>query len=168
LAQKNAVTKPDMPMDEDTKIVTYKGVVELSGVTRSELYKRAYNFFKSYYAKYTANTITVNDSVNGRLEAKAQFPTYKTLKNGVKTSADLVQYTFTIDVKDGKYRYTITKINIKAASYKPIETYFSDTDPNKEEHWSTLTQADDNFNKMVGDMREGMEKPSNKVKKDDW
>ena len=161
-------TKPDMPVDNDTKLVTYTAVVNLDGVTRSEVYKRAYKFFKSYYAKFAANTITVTDSVNGKMEAKAQFPTYKVLKNGVKTPADLLQYTFTIDVKDGKYRYTITKINIKAASYKPIETYFSDTDPAKDEHWSTLTQADDAFNKMIGDMREGMEKPSTPAKKADW
>lgn len=39
-AQKNTeITRPEMPIDEETKIVNYKGVVELSGVTKDELYQ---------------------------------------------------------------------------------------------------------------------------------
>lgn len=169
LAQKkpDAITKPDMPIDEETKIVSYKGVVELSGVGKDELYARANNFIKSYY-KNPTQVIQTADAAAGKIEGKAQFQTMKTLKNGVKAPADMVKYSINIYVKDGKYKYEITKINLQAPSYKPIETYFSETDPLKEEHWETLTQADDTFNTLVGLIKEGMEKPSTATKKEDW
>lgn len=164
-AQKSV--KPDMPIDDDSKIVTYKGVVEISGVSKSELYKRANNWFKSYYVNPT-QVIQLADSNTGKIEGKAQFTTYKTLKNDVKAQADLVKYTITIDIKEGKFRYSITKINLQAPSYKPIESYFSEADPIKDEHWSTLKQADDYFIKTISFMREGMDKPSSNIKKDEW
>jgi hypothetical protein len=163
----DVITKPDMPIDEETKIVSYKGVVELSGVSKDELYARAYHFFKSYY-KNPSQVIQTADAAGGKIEGKAQFATYKTLKNGVKAQADMIKYSISIMVKDGKYKYEITKINIQSASYKPIETYFSETDPLRDEHWETLTQADDVFNTLVGLIKEAMEKPSTSAKKEDW
>jgi hypothetical protein len=71
-------------------------------------------------------------------------------------------------LKDGKYKYEITNINIQAASYKPIETYFSETDPLRDEHWGTLNQADEYFNNLVGLIKEAMEKPSSVTKSEDW
>ncbi len=167
-AQKNTeITRPEMPIDEETKIVNYKGVVELSGVTKDELYQRALNFFKSYY-KNSSQVIQNADAGSGKIEGKAQFTTQKTLKNGVKAQADMVKYSISIMVKDGKYKYEITKINLQAPSYKPIETYFNENDPMKEEHWNTLTQADDAFNTLIGFLKEGMEKSTSAPKKEDW
>jgi hypothetical protein len=154
-------------MDEETKIVSYKGVVELSGVNKDELFARAQNFFKTNYKNYT-QVIQNADAQAGKIEGKAQFPTQKTLKNGVKAQADMVKYSISIMLKDGKYKYEITKINLQAPSYKPIESYFSETDPLRDEHWETLTQADDYFNTLVGLIKEAMEKPSSTTKKEDW
>ncbi len=165
--KKPEVTKPDMPIDEETKIVSYKGVVELGGVTKDELFTRAQNFYKANYKNYS-QVIQTADAEAGKIEGKAQFPTQKTLKNGVKAQADMVKYSINIMLKDGKYKYEITKINIQAPSYKPIESYFSETDPLRDEHWETLTQADDFFNTLVGLIKESMEKPSTSVKKEDW
>lgn len=80
----------------------------------------------------------------------------------------MVKYSISIMVKDGKYKYEITKINLQAPSYKPIETYFNENDPMKEEHWNTLTQADDAFNTLIGFLKEGMEKSTSAPKKEDW
>ncbi len=167
MAQKTAPTRPEFPMDSEGKTIEYKGIIELSGVTKSELYKRGYNWIKSYYVNPT-QVIQTADSVSGKIEGKAQFATSKILKNGVKAQADMVKYNITLDIKDGKYRYTITRINLQAPSFKGIETYFSETDPLVEEHFSTLTQADEMFTKIIGFLREGMEKPSVNVKKDEW
>ncbi|MFN9496592.1 MAG: DUF4468 domain-containing protein [Bacteroidota bacterium] len=165
--KKTEITKPEMPISNDTKIVSYTSVIELAGISKDELFLRAQNFYKSNY-KNSSQVIQSADAATGKIEGKAQFTTEKILKNGVKAQADMIKYSINLMLKDGKYKYEITNINIQAASYKPIETYFSETDPLRDEHWGTLNQADEYFNNLVGLIKEAMEKPSSVTKSEDW
>ena len=162
VAQK-APVKPEMPLD-DENLVNYKGVMDVPGVDKAELYKRAVIFFNTYFP---SKAVVQNaDSVAGHIEGKAKFDTQKEQK-GVKSLNERVQYTVIIDAKDNKYRYQITKVNLQAPSYKPIEGYLAETDKD-ELHAKALSDAHTQFEKIEQDLRDQMDKPSVKVKKDDW
>jgi hypothetical protein len=162
VAQK-APVKPEMPKD-DENLVNYKGVMDVPGASKSELYKRATIFFNTYFP---SKAVVQNaDSVAGHIEGKAKFDVQKEQK-GVKSLNERVQYTVILDVKDDKYRYQITKINLQAPSYKPIEKYLDEADKD-ELHAKALSDAHTQFEKIEQDLRDAMDKPSSKVKKDDW
>jgi hypothetical protein len=86
----------------------------------------------------------------------------------VKAQSAIVKYTLEIGFKDGKYRYEIKDVNIKAASYLPIEKLFNENDPNIEDNYNTLTEAGKYFSELIDNLKESMEEPSVKVKKDEW
>jgi len=165
--KKQPLTVPDMPIDNDSKIVSYQGVVELPGVSKKELYMRAVKWVKENYPNPT-QVLQEQDSASGKLVGKAQFDVVRTLKNGTTAPSDRVQYTITFLFKEGRYKYEITKINIKAQSYLPIEKYFDENAENSQDHFNTLNQANDKFEAMVESLKERMNQPSEKVKKDDW
>jgi hypothetical protein len=162
VAQK-APTKPEMPLDEDNK-VNYTAVMDMSGVDKAELYKRAVIFFNTYFP--SKGTLQAADSLAGHLEGKSQFDVQKEIK-GVKSLNERVKYTVIIDVKEGKYRYQITRVLLHAQSQKAIEPYLDESDKD-ELHAQALNDAHAQFEKIEQDLRDAMEKPSVKVKKDDW
>ena len=60
----------------------------------------------------------------GKLLIKARYKIYNEAdKKGVITAAGDVMYSLTINIKDGKYRYEITKINWQQTSMFPIERW---------------------------------------------
>src|SRR5687768_3241053 len=80
VAQK-APVKPTMPLDEEN-LVNYTAVMDMSGIDKSELYKRAVIFFNTYFP---SKAVVQNaDSVAGHIEGKAKFDVQKEQK-GVKS-----------------------------------------------------------------------------------
>ena len=166
-AQKNTVTVPELPRDETTQKVKYQEVVELPGTTSKELAKRVITWGKKYYTNWNGMSPTI-DSVNGKIIAKPQVSVYRTNKDGVKSIANVIKYEMTIDVKDGKYRITITDFTIKAASVTPIETLFNESSPTAEDNFNQLQQVDELMSTLLSNLEEAMQIPSEQVKKDDW
>ncbi|HUM47678.1 MAG TPA: hypothetical protein PLD84_12185, partial [Chitinophagales bacterium] len=89
-------------------------------------------------------------------------------KNGVKAQSAIVKYTLVVGFKDHKYRYEIKDVNLKAASYEPIEKLFNENDPNIEDNYNTLLEANKTFLELINNLKESMKEPSVKVKKDEW
>lgn len=166
-AQKNQPTPPDLPRNEETGQVYYMEVLPMEGIDKLELFKRSMNWMKSYY-KNPGAFLETADSVNGQLLMKPQFAAYRTLKNEVKAQSAIVKYTLEIGFKDGKYRYEIKDVNIKAASYYPIERLFNEQDPNVADNYNTLSEAGKSFAELINNLKESMKEPSVKVKKDEW
>jgi len=167
LAQKQKPVPPEMPRSEENNKVYYMEVVELDTVNKLELFRRAKIWIKGYY-KNPGGFIDEVDSVNGKLVMKPQFAAYRTLKDGVKAQAAIVKYTLVLGFKDGKYRYEIKDINLKAASYFPIERLFNEADPNMEDNYNTLNEARVEFESLIKNLKVSMLEPSIKVKKDEW
>lgn len=165
-AQKKPIA-PDLPRDEETEQVYYMEVVPMDGIGKTELYKRSINWMKAFY-KNPGGFIETTDSVGGQLVMKPQFATYRILKNGVKAQSAIVKYTLVLGFKDGRYRYEIKDINLKAASYEPIERLFNENDPNIEDNYNTLNEANKSFLELINNLKESMKEPSVKVKKDEW
>lgn len=157
---------PDMPIDENTKLVTYKKVVQMKG-TSSELYDRAVAWANKYY-KNPIVVIKKADKANGVLECFSNITIYTLAKDGVtKTQAGQVYYTLTIEAKDNRYRYTITDIHKKESAQFPIEKWL---DPSRPEwtavRYDHLHQIDEGVKTLMQSIEEGM-KPA-KVIIDEW
>lgn len=167
LAQKEIPVPPEMPRNDENNQVYYMEVVMMDGVDKAELFRRARIWMKSYY-KNPSGLVEEMDSVNGSLILKPQFPAYRVLKNDVKAQSAIVRYTLVMGFKDGRYRYEIKDLNLKDASYFPIERLFNEKDPNVADNYNTLNEAHTNFNETINNLKESMKEPSVKVKKDEW
>lgn len=92
----------DLPVDVETKKVTFTNVVDVSGATKDVLYTRAKNL------NMLRDNIKVDNKAEGTYSYKGQINVnYPAPQVGMK-HAGKVNYAVTIFVKDGKYKYTIT------------------------------------------------------------
>lgn len=165
-SQTEPLVPPDMPRSEENNQVYYMEVVTMDGVGAMELYKRAYNWYHKFY-KNPNGVVESSDSVNGIMVFKPAFSAFRT-KDGKKVQSAVVKYTLTLGFKEGKYRYEIKNVNLQGASYYPIEKLFNQNDPNIEDNYNTLNEANNYFNTLIDDLQAGMREPSVKKKKEDW
>lgn len=162
-AQTPHVPTSFLPIDEDSKLITYKEVVKEIG-TADELYIRALAWINKTYPNPTDVT-QVRDRANGKLEGIARFKISKELADGKKVDNGVISYTFTIEAKEGRYRFVFTKFNLKNMSYYPLERWMDNKstyiDGNTE---SNLKQIDEKINELIQKLKEAMKF---KAKKDD-
>lgn len=164
-AQQQTVT-PDIPVDPDTKKIMYRAVIEEQG-SSEYLYNKAIEWFTYYYVNPSA-VFTVQDKVNGRIEGTGRMKIYFTdEQSGVRMDGGLIIYLIKIELKENKFRYTLTDFNLKAASRFPVEKWMNKSDPAYNPKWdSYLFQIDTTMQRLVSTLTEKM-KPVVK-KKDEW
>lgn len=159
------LTPPAFVMKEGK--VVYSEVVPVSGVKPEELYKRCYNWFNAFY-KNPGGVIKENVA-NEKIKGKARIPLFLEDANTLtQTRAGLMNYTITVGIKDGKYRYNITRINKKSQSYLGIEKLISDNE--KEYKMSNVTymiQTDKYMKDLIDNLKKSMASSTEK-KSDDW
>ena len=95
-----------IPIDEDTKLITYKEVVPQPGDV-TKLYNTAIAWVNANYENPTEAT-RVRDVENGKLEVRSRFKVFNTDKTGFKTDAGVINYTLKLEFKPDKYRYIFT------------------------------------------------------------
>src|ERR1041385_8556376 len=79
---KDKLVPPDMPRSEDNNQVYYMEVVTEDGANKMEFFKRAGNWYHTFY-KNPTGIVEQSDSTNGTLILKPAFPVYR-MKNNVK------------------------------------------------------------------------------------
>ena len=165
-AQKPAqLPVPDLPIDDRTNLVTYQDVVKQEG-TPQVLYDRAMAWVKKYY-KNTAEAIKKADPEKGVIEMRSSVRIFSKQKDGTMMQKNIVYYNFKLECREGRYRYTITNFNEKAAAAAPIENWFKTDSP----YWSPsqydwLNQIDEQIKKLINSLEEGMLPPE--VFEDEW
>ena len=165
-AQKdNALVAPDLPIDEDSKLVTYKEVVQQKG-TPQELYDRAMEWIKFFY-KNTGEIIKDSSRTAGVINMRSSVRIYFKQKDGTLHFKNIVYYNFKLECRQDRYRYTITDFNEKAVAAAPIEIWLDTENPTWDaSQYDFLTQIDEQINKLIESLEEGMyPKP---IKNDDW
>jgi len=157
---------PSMPIDPDTKKIMYRAVVDEKGSVEY-LYNKAIEWFSYYYLNPTA-IFTVQDKVNGKIEGTGRMRIYfADEKSGVRMDGGLIVYLIRLELKENKYRYTLTDFNLKGASRFPVERWMNKTDPANNPKWdSYLYQIDTTMRRLVLTLTEKM-KPVI-PKKDEW
>ena len=66
---------PNVPIDEQTNLVTYKEVVQQANATPQELFDRAMQWVKNYY-KNTAEVIKSSDRDKGVIQLRSSVKIY--------------------------------------------------------------------------------------------
>ncbi|MCF8256126.1 MAG: DUF4468 domain-containing protein [Flavobacteriales bacterium] len=171
MAQKTKLPPyPPMPVSKETKLITYEGVGKVDGKSSGELYDRAFEWVKTYY-KNPMEKLRRQERDNGEMEVFARFPIFAYDKKGEKTSSQsgLIQYTLTLQFKDGRYKYVITDLNMKATSNPPIDGWLTDkeNDPNADNHVYQLIDIDTELNALIKDMTHKIAAKADKAG-DDW
>jgi len=156
---------PVMPVDPDTKLITYKEVVTVAG-TRSELFNRAIEWINKQY-KNPVDATKVRDQASGTIEIIHRIELTK-VDQGVTLLAGTVDYSMKLELKDGRYRYTITNFTNKAVSRQPIERWMNKDDSSYLPVYENyLKQVNDYMLNMIASLKQGMLAPTPK-KPDTW
>lgn len=146
-----------VPVDENTGLITYQGVVKQEG-TQKELFNRCGEWVWKYYANPVRVT-KLRDAATGKIEGRHQFRV-TILKDGIEQDAGMVLYTFIIELKDGRYRYTLTDFVLRKASRFPVENWLDKSDPGHNEEWDNFLKQVDTFAKsFIANLNEGMQPP---------
>jgi hypothetical protein len=155
-----------LPVDPETNKILYRAVVEEKGGPEY-LYNKAVEWF-SYYYRNPISVFTVQDKVNGRIEGIGRMNIYyQDEKAEVRRDAGLITYQIKIELKENKYRYTLTDFNLKTASRSPVEKWMNRSDPAYDPRWDLyLYQIDTTMQRLVSTLKDKM-KPVVK-KTDEW
>jgi hypothetical protein len=97
-------TPPTLPTDPDTHLVAYTGVVDVPSTTQAQLYSRAYEWVVKTYNS-PKDVIQMQDKESGKIIVKASSKARIT-----KYDSGYNLYTFSIYVKEGKYKYDVTDL----------------------------------------------------------
>ncbi|MEI7490142.1 MAG: DUF4468 domain-containing protein [Bacteroidota bacterium] len=155
-----------LPIDPDTKKITYRDIVTQEG-NPGYLYDKAIQWFNYYYLS-PASVFSVQDRVNGKIEGLGRLRLCNVdAKTGSRTDGSMVTYLIKLEFKDNRFRYTLTDFSLKLASRFPIEKWMNKEDPAYNPNWdSYLFQVDTTMQRLVSTLKEKM-KPT-VVKKDEW
>ena len=154
-----------MPVDPETKKITYKEVVTVAG-TPAELFNRAIEWTNKQY-KNPVDATKVRDQASGVIEIIHRIE-LKRKEQGATLTAGIVDYSMKLEMKDGRFRYTITNFNVKDISRQPLEHYMDKLDQSYIPAWDDyLKQVDDYTRKMIESLKLGMQAPAPK-KPDTW
>lgn len=162
----DSIQKPIVPVDEITELITYRDVVETEGDSK-ELFKRAINWISDYY-KNAASVTTRRDYESGVIEGNHRFKIYNQTEDGVNSEGGTILYSFSLEFKDGRFRYTYNDLALKGASRFPLERWLDKNDPQFSEYnLNQLRKVDEFIQGLIKDLTEGMQPPK-AVEEEEW
>lgn len=159
----------EFPTDEETGYAKYDGVNAVKDGTTDVIYDRAIKWANDFY-KNPSRVLTLQDKANGTIEGKARFALDGLDKKGNKIkNVAAVSYNFQIRIRDGRYKYEVTKIRMEAKSYYDVTKWYDKSQSNYNEALfkSYIQQTLDYMDNMLSDMEEKIA-TAEKVKSDDW
>lgn len=157
---------PNVPIDEETNLVTYKEVVQQANATPQELYDRAMAWVKKFY-KNTNEVIKSSDRDKGVIQLRSSVRIYVVKEDGSKIFKNIVYYNMKIECRPGRYRFTITDFNEKAAAAAPVEVWLNTENPKWEiGQYAYLNQIDEQILALIESLEEGMNPPV--IIEDEW
>ena len=160
------IQSPKMPVDKETNLISYSGVFEAKGVADT-LYKRGLKWFNSFYKNPTD---VIREKEEGKkILGKARFTIYSTdAKAETQINDGVVNYDITLQFKDGKCKYEITKIHHKNPSYYGIEKWVEENNKAYNAVFSSyLVQTDEYFNDLISKFKKAITTAEVK-KSDNW
>jgi hypothetical protein len=161
MAGRSAAELGAYPIDSDTHLITYQGVIEAPGVSKAVLYTRANAWVAKTY-RSANDVIQMQDKDAGQLILKGLS---RVTSRGA--NAGVVRHTLTIYVKDGRYKYVLTDFTHDAsaapnvASGGPLEqaeaNLFGFGGLGSKKTWADVkSQADIDARGLVADLQKAM------------
>jgi hypothetical protein len=102
-------TTQELPMDSTTGKYTFQGVVKVDSTSKNELYSRAREWFAKTFNSAN-NVIQMDDKEAGKIIGKGCFKVRcgKWDWDDRKIERGVINFTLSIYIKDGKFKYVIT------------------------------------------------------------
>lgn len=155
-----------IPFDTETRKIKFQQVIE-EEASKEELFNRCIYWLNDYYKDPVRVTI-VRDAPSGKIMGKHTIRLKYSDKDGVEHDGPTVIYEFTIEIRDNKYRYTITELLMKTASRFEIEKWLDKEDPAYDPRWEVyLDQVAEYVEQWSVFLIEKM-KPEPKPQEDIW
>jgi len=152
-----------LPIDPKTEQITFRKVIQTVG-SEEEVYNRIYSQFMNTYYK---NPSTILQQNNHRtLKGKHQFQ----LDNGeeVKSKWPWITYYFTIEIREGRVRYTLTDFMQKTQSTHPCEEWMNKEDPLYNPVWDSYLDQIAAFAEEWGQQFEKSLIPEKVFEEEEW
>lgn len=151
------------PFDSTTHKVTYQGVIDIANINKDQLYDRAMSWATKTFVS-TKSVVDYSDKASGRIVLKPILP-YKYSMLMRVFNIGHWEYTFTILVKDGKYKYIITDFIEKGDddnnTLGPIETSRENlralTSPTKKMYSEMLVQLSNSIERDIDNLKKSMQ-----------
>jgi hypothetical protein len=158
-------TASQVPIDPDTKLITYKEVVTQDG-TKDVLFERGMSWMRYYYPNPNS-VANVMDKANGKIEGIGRLRVYYFDKDSNRRDGGIITYALKLEFKENRYRYTLSDFNVKTVSRFPIERWMNKKDPEyMPQDDGYLFQVDTIMKRLTRTLKEEMKPKS--IKKDEW
>jgi hypothetical protein len=155
-----------VPRDSETGKIKFQEVVEEPG-NQEELFNRCINWLNNYY-RDPVRVTSVRDKATGKIIGKHTIRITQGQEDGTVKEVAFVFYEFTIEVREGRYRYTISDLLLKTASRYEIERWLNTEDPKYDPVWASyIQQITDYAAQWSTNLKEKM-KPGPEKKEDIW
>ena len=123
-----------IPFDAEARKIKFQQVIEEEG-SQNELFNRCVFWLNDYY-KDPVRITSVRDAPSGKIMGKHTIRLKYTDDKGIEHDGPSVYYEFTIEVRENRYRYTITDLLLKTASRFEIERWLDKEDPAYDPRWA--------------------------------
>jgi len=157
--------KLEIPVEPGTGLIKFREVIDVEG-TKNELFNRCVYWLNGFYKDPTRVT-TIRDVATGKIVGNHQFRIYYD-EDGIKKPAGMIQYTFTIEFKDNRYRYTVDDFFLKSITNVPVEKWLNKDDPAYDPRWESYLQQIALYMKDWSDNLKEKMKPEPEKPEDNW
>lgn len=154
----------EIPISGKTQKICFQRVIPTQG-TNTEVFNRiSGEWLRSTYKNPTA-VVTGNDgsTISGKHLIQLDCP------NEVKSKCPKVNYRFTVEVREGRIRYTLTDFTLDTnKSLYPIEKWLNKEDPQYEDVWGDYLDQIAAFAETWGAILEEKVQPEQTVEEEEW
>ena len=158
-----AFAQSNVPINEKTQKICFQKVIPTQG-TQDEVYNRIYGDFMNSYYK---NPSSVTQSNDGRV-IKGKHPFRVDNGDPVQSKWPWVIYRFTIEVREGRVRYTITDFMQKTQSNHPVEEWLDKENSNYQPIWENYLEQIATFGEDWGKQFEEKLIPEQVIEEEEW
>lgn len=146
-----------IPVNLKTGQAEYTDVVTVAGTADTTLHKRALAWINEFYTNPNG-VIQSNDSLAKKIEGKARFRLTTAGAGDRRIPSGYVAYSFSMEFKEGRYRYQVYRIHWQKPSYYDVSRWEDKEDPNYDEELypQFIEQTLTYFNQMLDSMEEHM------------
>lgn len=155
----------NFPVDEKTDYVTFEKVIQEKGVPKEKLYQRALTFFKTFYKN--PNGVIEKKEENKGVWGHDRFFLWD--EDGDRRSrAGLIEYDVNVQVKNGRYKYEVTKIFKRQSPQLYIKEWVDYEGKHKEKYQRYLQQIHEEIDQLITELKETMNESLEEEGDDDW
>ncbi|MGP1445956.1 MAG: hypothetical protein ACTTKO_00295 [Candidatus Limimorpha sp.] len=153
-----------LPINEKTQKICFQKVVKTQG-TPNQVHDRIISAFLNTYYKSAASVVFGDDGT----KIQGKHTVQMSCNDEIKTKCPWVNYKFTIEIREGRIRYSLTDFTLKTSqSLFPIERWMDKSDPMYEPQWDSYIDQLASFGQKWGSELEEKLIPEKEIKEEDW